>query len=140
MGPARMLGFCPLALLLLLCGCQRTPPPISAVGGKVLFKGSHVPGGLIVFTPDVSRGAGGAIAFGKIREDGSYTLFTGDTEGASAGWYRVSVAALVPANTTLERLPPPVSILPEKYCDPGASLLSCEVRADRPNRLDFNLD
>jgi hypothetical protein len=141
MGPARMLGYCPLALsLALLCGCQRNPPALNSVSGKVLFRGGYVPGGLIVFTPDASRGAGGAIAFGKIKEDGSYNLFTGEAEGVPAGWYRVSVAALVPASGLPDRVPPPVSILPDKYRDPGASLLLCEVKPDRPNHLDFNLD
>jgi hypothetical protein len=128
-----MLRFCPLALLIAaLCGCQRTPAPFAAVHGRVLYKGSQIPGGLIVFTPDASRGTSGAIAFGKIREDGSYTLFTGEAEGASAGWYRVTVGALVPSA--------PVSLLPEKYRDPSSSLLACEVKPDRPNQLDFNLD
>lgn len=135
MVPPRTLRSCVLALLIAgLCSCQRQPLSLTAVSGKVLYRGAQLPGGLVVFTPDASRGAGGPIAFGKIREDGSYTLFTGESEGASAGWYRVSVAALVPAHV------PPLSILPEKYRDPTSSLLTCEIRADRPNHLDFNLD
>ncbi len=139
MGPAWMRRLCGLALLLAACGCQKRPGALTAVSGKVMFKGAQLPGGLIVFTPDAGRGESGGIAFGKIRPDGSYTLFTGDAEGASAGWYRVTVAALSPASTAPE-LPPPVSLLPDKYRDPGLSLLSCEVKPDRANHLDFNLD
>src|SRR5688500_17577949 len=108
MGPAQMLGML-LMLLTALCGCQRPPGPVASVRGKVLFRGHLVPGGLIVFTPDASRGAAGPVAFGKIRDDGSYTLFTGETEGASAGWYKVTVAAPSPGPVYPDRLPPAVS-------------------------------
>lgn len=130
MGPARMLRLCALALLL-AGGCTRRPAALTPVSGKVLVRGAQLPAGLIVFTPDAGRGESGGTAHGKIRADGSYTLYTGDAEGASAGWYRVTVAAFSAAD---------VSLVHEKYRDPGLSLLSCEVKADRANHLDFNLD
>jgi hypothetical protein len=141
MGLARLLRLCPLALLLLLAplSCQRRPAALTAVSGKVQFQGHLLPAGLIVFTPDASRGESGPVAYGKIRGDGSYTLLTGETEGAAAGWYRVTVAAFTPY-AGHDHLPPPVSLLPEKYRDPGLSLLRCEVKPDRVNQLDFNLD
>jgi hypothetical protein len=131
---ARMLQLGSLALLLALAGggCQR-PAPVVAVNGKVTFKGANLPGGLIVFAPDASRGS-------KIREDGSYTLFTGSNEGASAGWYRVTVATLIPTHVSGDHLATPVSVVPDKYRDPALSLLTCEVKSDRVNQLDFNLD
>jgi hypothetical protein len=131
MAPARMLKLCPLALLLVVLGCQNRPAALTAVSGKVLYRGGLVPSGLIVFTPDAEHGSSGAIAFGKIRQDGSYTLFTGESEGATAGWYRISVAALNQAAVTM---------LPEKYRDPSLSLLTCEVKPDKVNHFDFNLD
>ena len=45
-----------------------------------------------------------------------------------------------PAGADLDRAPPAASILPEKYRDPELSLLACEIKPDRPNQLDFNLD
>ena len=134
MGLVRMLQLGALVLLGTAGGCQRQPTALTPVNGKVLYKGALLPSGLIVFTPDAGRGASGASAFSTIRADGSYTLYTGDAEGASAGWYRISVAALTPPSTGLDPL------VPEKYRDPGLSLLSCEVKADRANHLDFNLD
>ena len=135
MGPAGMLRVYPLTLTLLLCaGCQNRPPALTAVNGKVMYRGATLPGGLIVFTPDAGRGGSGPVAYGKIRPDGTYALYTGETEGASAGWYRVTVAALAPTQVQ------PVSLLPDKYRDPGLSLLNCEVKPDRVNHLDFNLD
>jgi hypothetical protein len=141
MGPARMLRLCSLALLLALAsGCTRQPTPLLPFGGKVSFKGAQLPGGLIVFTPDAGRGGSGPIAFGTIRADGAYTLFTGNAEGASAGWYRISVASFSPAQPPADHVPLSTSLLPERYRDPGLSLLVCEVKPDRANQLDFNLD
>ena len=142
MKTARWLGLSQAAILaLLLAGCGRTP--LTPVSGKVAYKGFTLQSGVIVFTPDVSRGERGSIAVGKIREDGSYTLSTGDAAGATAGWYRVTVSAL--ANTSVSQLngqgyPYPQSLLPEKYRDPEQSLLTCEVKAGKTNNIDFNLD
>lgn len=136
-------GICLAALAIFpgLGGCRRGPAPIIAVTGKVTFKGSAVPGGIIVFCPDRSRGHGGPIAAGIIENDGSYVLKTEDKPGAAPGWYRVTLvshdSSIQPASG---RYAIPGSLLPEKYRDPELSQLACEVQPDRPNRIDFNLD
>jgi len=138
----RWLGLAPLALCMLLtAGCGRAP--LTPVQGKVAYKGFNLHGGVIVFTPDGTRGERGSIAVAKIREDGSYTLLTGDAPGASPGWYRVTVSAV--ANSSLAQpggpgFTYPQSLLPEKYRDPETSLLTCEVKSGRTNNIDFNLD
>jgi hypothetical protein len=138
MPAARMLGGCllTLALVALAAGCQR-PAALNPVSGKVSYRGMVLQSGVIVFTPDTSRGESGRIALGTIRPDGTYTLAMDAAEGAPAGWYRVTVAAFAP--------PPPgaatgAPLLPEKYRDPQLSMLNCEVKPDRSNRIDFNLD
>ena len=123
---------------MLLAGCQQKAGPLNPVNGKILYKGSLLPGGLIVFAPDTSRGESGPCAFGEIHPDGTYTLKTGDAAGAPAGWYRVTVASLSNAIGTGDTLP--MSLIPEKYRDPQLSLLQCEVKPNRDNHLDFNLD
>ena len=95
-------------------------------------------GGLIVFSPDTARGESGRIAFSKIQPDGSYILQTGDDKGATAGWYRVTVASLSGSTSTYEYAP--TSMIPDKYRDPQLSLLQCEVKTNKDNHLDFNLD
>jgi hypothetical protein len=138
----RWLGLAPLALCMLLtAGCGRAP--LTPVQGKVAYKGFNLHGGVIVFTPDGTRGERGSIAVAKIREDGSYMLLTGDAPGASPGWYRVTVSAV--ANSSLAQpggagFTYPQSLLPEKYRDPETSLLTCEVKSGRTNNIDFNLD
>jgi hypothetical protein len=142
MKTARWLGLVQAAVLLLLvAGCGRAP--LTPVQGKVAYKGFWLQNGVVVFTPDTSRGERGAIAVGKIREDGSFTLSTGDSPGAYPGWYRVTVSSL--STTSLsspggQGFAVPPSLLPEKYRDPEQSLLACEVKSSRTNNIDFNLE
>jgi hypothetical protein len=144
MNAARMLGVWPLALALLVfgAGCRR-PATLHPVNGKVSYKGAVLTNGVVVFTPDASRGESGPIALGAIRADGNYTLTTGEASGVSAGWYRVTVAAFTApaaANPQADRFQTPVSVLPEKYRDPELSLLRCEIKSDHVNTIDLNLD
>src|SRR5438309_1929104 len=56
MFPARMLILCSFALVcFLLIGCQKRPTTLNQVSGKVLYKGTPLPGGLIVFSPDTGK-------------------------------------------------------------------------------------
>lgn len=136
---ARMLAVTFLALGgLLLVGCQRNSTALNHVTGKVRYQGALLQGGIIVFSPDTTRGESGKIAFGKIAGDGSYTIATGDAVGATAGWYRVTIASLSGTTSSLDA--PPISLIPDKYRDPQLSLLQCEVKPNRDNHLDFNLD
>jgi hypothetical protein len=123
---------------LVLAGCSNKPTTLNPVSGKVYYKGAPLTTGLIVFSPDSSRGESGKIAFSKIKEDGSYTLYTGDAAGATAGRYRVTVAALSGSTTSYDS--PAVSIIPDKYRDPQLSQLECEVKSNIDNHLNFNLD
>jgi hypothetical protein len=134
--PARMLIVCSLALTLL--GCSNKPTTLNPVTGRVMYKGVPLKTGIIVFSPDTSRGESGKIAFSKIGPDGTYTIYTGDAPGAAAGWYRVTVAAVSGPGGSAD--PNAVSIIPRPYCDPEQSQLQCEVKANRDNHLDFNLD
>jgi hypothetical protein len=137
-----MLGRIVTLLLLLTVGCDAASSPFLPVRGKVAYRGVPVQGGLIVFTPDARRGAHGAIAMGEIQTDGSYSLRTEKSFGAAPGWYRVTVAALGGNSVHLQgdRYPIPPSLLPERYRDPELSQLSCEIKPERANEIDFNLD
>jgi hypothetical protein len=131
-----------LAFFILLAGCDGGSSPLLPVSGKVTYRGSAVPGGIIVFTPDSSRGGHGAIAMGEIHADGTYSLRTDQTFGASPGWYRVTVAAVSSDSVSSagQRYGIPPSLLPDKYRDPELSRLVCEIKPDRANSIDFNLD
>jgi hypothetical protein len=135
---ARMLK---LGMITLMClpaavGCQRGAAALAPVTGKVAYKGYALQGGTIVFTRDSTRGENGPLAFGKINHDGTYQLYTADVPGAPAGWYRVTVMSLAAPGTLFNSY----SSLPDKYRDPQSSELACEVKAYKPNSIDFNLD
>ena len=126
---------------LLFVGCGRGP--LVPVQGKVSYKGYTLQSGVIVFSPDTTRGMRGQIAVGKIRDDGTFSLYTGDNPGVSAGWYRVTVASLAPpgyAAPSAGRFDFPQSIVPEKYHDPDMSMIACEVKGNRQNTIDVSLE
>ncbi len=134
-----MLIGCAFALAALaLSGCQQKPATLNAVTGKIVYRGTVLHQGVIVFSPDTSRGETGRIAVGTIKADGTYTLITGDAPGAAAGWYRVAISSEQSVGTPYD--PAPIAIVHEKYRDPLLSQLQCEVKANRDNHLDFNLD
>lgn len=136
---ARTLIGCLFALTAVaLTGCPQKPATLTAVTGKIFYKGILLQDGVIVFSPDTSRGESGKIAFGKIKTDGTYSLITGDAPGAAAGWYRVTISS--EASTGAPYDSAPISRIPEKYRDPLLSQLQCEVKPNRDNHLDFNLD
>lgn len=140
MVPARKLIAATTLLMgvFLIAGCGMKPASMTSVAGKVMFKGVPLQSGLIVFSPDTSRGESGKLAVSKIEPDGTYTLKTEDKAGAASGWYRVTVVSL--ANPAPNYDSTPVSYLPEKYRDPALSQLVCEVKPNRDNHLNFNLD
>lgn len=132
----------PLALILCCTAssCQRGPAPVTAVSGRVTYLGSPLPTGTIVFAPDTTRGENGAVAVGAILGDGSYTLKTGESLGAAAGWYRVTVTSLASSTSFPgQSFLVPQSIIPEKYRDPNLSELVCEIKPHQPNTIDFQL-
>jgi hypothetical protein len=143
MRTARKLELClmMLAALTFLGGCNRAQAPLTPVSGRVAYQGSPLPGGTIVFTPDSARGESGPIAFGRINQDGTYHLYTGDALGAVAGKFRVTVTSLAPSGVQIPGQPisPPYSLLPDKYRDPNLSELACEIMPNRTNSIDFNL-
>jgi len=131
-----------LMVFIILSGCDGSGNPLLPVSGKVSYQGAALQGGIIVFTPDSSRGAHGAIAVGEIQADGSYSLRTDKAFGAGAGWYRVTVAAVSAEAVALpgHRYGVPPSLVPEKYRDPELSRLACEIKPDRANCIDINLE
>jgi len=136
-------GWLVALLLLFLAGCRQAPPQHTLVTGKVAYRGTPLRSGLIVFTPHATRGHSGEMAMGTISYDGSYTLQTGDKDGAVPGWYRVTVAALNgPSGVRLgdRSYSIPLSALPEKYRDPGLSKLECEVTTEKANIINFDLE
>jgi hypothetical protein len=135
-------GTAAAVLLLLAGGCGGgTTSSLTTVKGKVSYRGRPLATGTIVFAPDAVRGNHGALARAAIQPDGTYALQTDDAPGAAPGWYRVTVIALDSTPPTSGKsFAVPRSLLPDKYRDPQLSGLSCEVKAERVNGINFNLE
>src|SRR5439155_26891044 len=104
--------------------------------GKVTFHGVAVSGGTIVFIPDGSRGTRGNLGLADIQPDGTFVMRTNNVSGAVPGHHRVTIACLHAGGPGQ----PPQSLLPLKYRDPLQSGLACEVKADKNNTVDFELE
>ncbi|MGE3808741.1 MAG: hypothetical protein AB7K24_29090 [Gemmataceae bacterium] len=111
------------------------------MAGKVLYRGSPLRHGTIVFSPDSDRGNHGPLAQAEIQPDGSYILHSEHQDGACVGWHRVTIVAVETgaANPRL-RYQVPRSLLPEKYSDPALSGLACEIKPGKDNTINFNLE
>jgi hypothetical protein len=130
-----------LTLVLIACGCSGPPAPLTAVTGTVAFRGELLTSGTIVFTPDTSKGAHGPMAHAQIQPDGRFTLTTGDSAGAVAGWHRITVLRVrEPSSLAVGAAAIPLSLLPEKYTSPESSTLSREVVAGVENVIHIILD
>jgi len=131
-----------MALLLAAAGCGSDADRLTPVRGKVTHHGVPLPGGTIVFTPDAARGNDGPLARAEIQPDGTFFLRTGSRAGAVPGWHRVTIAAVEPPGPApaRQRYVVPRSLVAAKYRDPELSGLAAEVKADRDNTLDFNLE
>ncbi len=117
-----------LLLAALAGGCDSGSAERVAVRGQVRFQGRPLPGGTIVFAPDVDRNPGRELAAAQIRYDGSFELQAEHGAGVLPGWYRISVMA---GNPTVR--------LPAKYRDPVLSGLDCQVRPGQANVVDLDL-
>ena len=78
------------AVLLWVAGCGPSGPAVEPVSGTVKFAdGSPLTQGKIVFAPVAGGDVVDVSPMGQVKEDGSYTLLTGEFEGAPAGTYKV---------------------------------------------------
>jgi hypothetical protein len=125
-----------VALAVLGCGHDEKLTPVC---GRVLWQGQPLPGGTIVFTPDVERGGHGTVACGEIGADGRYSLRTEDQFGVAPGWYRVTIAAAIPIPAPNQSAGLPIE-LPRRYTDPEQSGLLREVQPGKSCEHDFYLE
>ena len=129
--------------LLLLIGCSGQPPALTQVRGKVWYKGVPLKGGTIVFTPDAGAATAATLPSRKSRPMAVFSSKPATPTGAAPGWHRITIAALSPGTTSPQGhpyTPLPQSLLPDKYRDPELSGLHCQVKANQPNTIDFQLE
>ena len=135
-------GYAALLLLFFPLGCESGGPALAPVHGNVFFKGAPLNTGTIVFTPDDVRGTRGHMARAEIELDGTYVLRTEGQSGALIGWHRVTVMAIAaPSRRAFQESNAlPRSLIPNKYRDPEMSGLTCQIKANQDNVVDFHLE
>jgi hypothetical protein len=86
--------------LLALCGlaCSGSSS-LNSVKGKVLYKNQPLAGALVVFHPKGgSNDMKAERPTGLTKDDGTFTLTTGQKDGAAAGEYKVTIFCTAPLN------------------------------------------
>jgi len=134
------------ALLVALCGlsCSGTAQ-LNPVSGKVVFKEQPLAGALVTLHPKGSTDVKADRPVGRTKEDGTFTVMTGQQEGAPAGEYAVTIICPQPVNKkaskqmSLGSEEETVDALRGAYSDPNNSKLSVTIKSG-PNQLEpFNL-
>jgi hypothetical protein len=126
------------AFIFVLTGCARET--IIPVVGRVLFDDQPLTFGMVIFTPDASRGnTSRHEPRGKLDANGVYQAYqTKDQPGLAPGWYKISISA--------QRMKDPndsysyESVIPTRFANPETSGLALEVVANAaPGAYDITL-
>jgi len=124
--------------------------PVYAVEGIVRYRGNPVEGARVMLYPE-EQSKDRYLPNGITGSDGKFKLTTYQTDdGAPAGRYKVSIAWTPPkappstsdpakATGGVPSKAPEADRLHGKYGDPKTSGLTAEIKADGPNKLEFNL-
>jgi hypothetical protein len=129
---------CAFAALLPLfaAGCGKGSPVPAR--GQVTYRNYPVTNGLVVFTPE-NRGP---LAVGRITNDGSFVLYTGENPGAYPGKYHITVCSLAAgamASETGGRFEFPSPAVPPKYREFAESGVWTVIEPNKSNNIPIPL-
>jgi hypothetical protein len=115
---------------------------LNPVHGKVLYKDQPAGGAVVTFHPEGGTSVTAIPTVGRTNEDGTFTLTTGDKEGAPAGTYVVTVIwpeEVKPKGITTA---PPESRdrLQGKYAEARGSALKVEIKKGDNQLEPFRLN
>jgi hypothetical protein len=131
-----------LAIMPLVCclSCSSSES-LNPVQGKVLYKDEPLKGVLITFHPKAGADMNTVLPLGLTGEDGSFTVSTGETEGAPVGEYIITFICS-------EEVPPPKGqrmsltmgpVFEDRfrgaYAEKSGSKLQIEIKSG-PNQLE----
>jgi hypothetical protein len=125
-----------MVLATAVAGCSQSPT-LNPVSGKVLYEGKPLAGALVSFHPEDSKFG---VATGYSKEDGTFTVVTGDVAGAAAGSYKVTVMCHVPIKAKTEGMSfggmeETEDRLKGAYANRGNSKIAVTIK-DGPNQLE----
>ena len=136
MAPARKLMICSITRAECYCGLSSEIDDAQSRHRQSPLKGAPLHTGVIVFSPDTSRGETRKIAISKIESDG--------TSHAQNRRRPASPAAGIASASSPLPIRPPATTSPRSRTFPKniairSSMLQCEVKPNRDNHLDINL-
>jgi hypothetical protein len=131
-----------LAGFLALCGlaCSGSAS-LNPVQGKVMHKNAPLSGALVTLHPKGSKDMKVDRPVGRTKEDGTFTVTTGQNDGAPAGEYVVTIICPQPLNPkTTKQISfgaeeETVDVLKGMYADVNNSKLSVTIKSG-PNQLE----
>jgi hypothetical protein len=135
-----------MASLFALCGlaCSGSSQ-LNPVQGKVLYKNEPLAGALVTLHPKGSTDVKADRPVGRTKDDGTFTVTTGQAEGAPPGEYMVTIICSQPVNKKgpkskgLDAGEETEDVLKGMYADPAHSKITVTIKSG-PNQLEpFNL-
>lgn len=137
---AARVGLVGLGLLLVVLGlgglgCNK-PEGLNPVQGKVIYQGKPLAGALVSFHPDAAMRDP---AIGLTKDDGVFSLTTGEINGADAGKYTVTIMCQVPTKDQPKGMsfggtPETEDLLKGDYANKSKSQITIDIK-DGPNQL-----
>jgi len=131
-----------IASLLALCGlaCSGSSQ-LNPVQGKVLYKNEPLAGALVTLHPKGSTDVKADRPVGRTKDDGTFTVMTGQQEGAPAGEYTATIICSRPINQKAGKVmslgaeEETADVLKGMYADVNTSKLPVTIKSG-PNQLE----
>jgi hypothetical protein len=119
---------------------------LDPVKGKVLYQNQPLAGALVAFHPESSANLETQPITGLTKEDGSFSLNTGQVEGATPGKYVVTVVCMVPEggeakpSDMMQGLPEMEDRFKGKYANRESSQIKIEIKAGQAELEPIKLE
>jgi hypothetical protein len=119
---------------------------LDPVNGKVLYQNQPLAGALVSFHLENSKSLETQPVTGLTKEDGSFSLSTGQVDGAAPGNYIVTVVCMVPEGgeakpgAIMQGLPEMEDRLKGKYANRDSSQIKVEIKAGQTELEPIKLE
>jgi hypothetical protein len=128
------------------CGGCSKQSGLDPVRGKVLYKNEPLAGAMVAFHPEGGPSLDTQPVTGLTKDDGTFSLTTGQVDGAAPGKYVVTVVCMVPEKT--EEKPGAIMMgMPEttdrfegKFASRESSKINVEIKAGQSELEPIKLE
>jgi hypothetical protein len=119
---------------------------LDPVKGKVLYQNQPLAGALVALHPETAASLETQAVTGLTKEDGTFSLSTGQSEGAAPGKYVVTVVCMVPEGgeakpgAMMQGMPETVDRFKGKYANRESSQIKVEIKAGQSELEPIKLE